>query len=145
MKKLLSISILLLSLTACRKNMASDSFLIEEYTACHNKEQWTQKKIFDKLIGSWQWQFVSGEGPTEGRKNAGLTVRFQKDSTLILFKNGSLEKKTRFNVVFLNNANVVPIDSSITQISGIINFCGDKVVFISSYHDGFDNFYLRIP
>jgi hypothetical protein len=141
-----------LGMTACQKKLDSkeidtSGFQILPYYNAHNAQgQWTQNRIFDSLVGTWQWQYrtCEGMGYTSVMAEDGLTIQFQKDSTLIATKSGKSEK-TRFKVVVEDRIDFAVFqDSKIAKLDGRIYFYDNKVIFNNSYLDGCDNYFIRV-
>jgi hypothetical protein len=147
MKQILIIFIVLIGAAACQKELDISEFKVKPYFDAHNSQgQWTENRIFDSLVGVWQWQYMKCDesGFSSFDKNASLTIQFAKDSILIATQNGK-STKTRFSIAVEDRVSFSVVqDSLIASLDGRIYFYDNKVVFNDSYIDGCDNYFIRL-
>ncbi len=114
---------------------------------CHNRISWDSAAIRNKLIGKWQWEFIScywNREDANSRDFKGLTVVFKQDNTLEVTANEQSKKTATWSVVKLNDGNyTLAVSPIVLQLPGRVIFCEDRVVFSDSYVDGCDNYFKR--
>lgn len=114
---------------------------------CHHKTEWDSLKTKERLIGTWDWEYIGCYWNTEDANDdsfKGMTIEFKSDSTLIVRENGQMTQTSRW-VVVDEDADLysIEVDPTVIQLYGRILFCEKIVEFNDSYIDGCDNYFKR--
>lgn len=98
-------------------------------------------------MGEWEWEYISCYGISpyaNGEDFKGLTIEFNSDNTLDIKEDGQLSQTSRWEVISTgNDFFAIEVAPFVSQLSGVILFCGEKVAFISSIGDGCDHYFTR--
>jgi hypothetical protein len=117
-----------------------------EMIQCHNGKEWDEIKIGDALIGEWEWEYVRcfwNPENAETIKSGELTVEFKTDKTLNVIENGQIIQTSNWNITFRPNVYEISVEPVVTQLSGNIYFCDNRVLFFESFRDLCDNYFKR--
>lgn len=120
---------------------------IIEIQACHLTTTWDSTAIRNKLLGKWNWEYIRCFwAPEKGNYDdfKGLSVEFKSDNTVEVFQNGMSAQKSTWQLVLLNDGNYkITTTPLLLQLPGRILFCAQRVVFMDSYVDGCDNYFVK--
>ena len=132
----------ILCITACEVS-PKPPYEIGDMVDCHQEQEWDQSKVFDKLIGRWDWHFVSCyASPNLANEDAsrGLSIEFKLDSTVHIYLDNVFDNFDHWAFEGSRNAISSPI---LDELYGTIFFCEEWVVFENSYVDVCDNYFRR--
>lgn len=120
---------------------------IPEIQACHLTTVWDSTAIRNKLLGKWQWEYIRCFwNPEKGNYDdfKGMSVEFKSDNTVEVLQNGMSAQRSTWQLVLLNDGNYkITTTPLVFQLPGRILFCSQRVVFMDSYVDGCDNYFVR--
>lgn len=144
LKPVLCLFVMLLIFTACEKEDKPCDFF-QEWVQCRYGDNLDAEDTFNHLIGEWKimdtdcQEFSSHEG--------NIRLIFSSDSTLQMIEDGQVIRNSKFSIrLTQNNVKQVKTEPVTDNLYtwGNIEFCEEKVGFISSYFDGPDFFFERI-
>lgn len=154
MRNLVLITIMLF-FSFCQKEPANEQIRkaeppksILDIQSCHLSASWDSTSIRNKLLGKWEWEYIRCFWePEKGNYDdfKGLSVHFKSDNTVEVSQNGMLAQQSTWHIVLLNDGNykitTIPL---VFQLPGRILFCEQRVVFMDSYVDGCENYFVRM-
>ena len=150
MKRLLLLPIILFVLIACDEEKVHQEFSISEYWTEHHKTEWNSLTVTQNLLGTWDWVYNVCCPMLQGFKgeftlDQNIQVIFSTDRITItqdgeVIESGDWYVETRDGKLF-----GVTASPFVAKIGGRILFNGDHVLFNSSYVDGPDNYFRKIP
>jgi len=139
---------LIIFYTRCSKDEPQNAPISQvQIWNCYQSKNWDEVKVFDALVGRWQW--IYSENYTEGNGNSTesekMIVEFFSDSTMLVFVNDRPGDTTKWLVIPKDGSLYgLKCDSSVAQLQGRILNCGDILEFNNSYIDGIDNYFERL-
>ncbi len=149
LKHILYLPLIVLVVTACQKEPNPDEFY-QKWSQCRQKNSFDTEATFNHLVGEWKMIATGcGECYSAGVKPSGKNVRliFTSDSTLQVVEKGQVIRNSKFSIR-LTHGSVREIETqpSLDNLYtwGDIEFCENKVGFITSYRDGPDYFFERV-
>lgn len=107
---------------------------------CHEAMKWDSTSISKKLIGEWEWEFVTNINSSRGNTSEykGRSIVFQPDHTLLIKIDGEVTQTTNWSIY-----RDYYLKSSPFVIGGSVHLCDDLVGFIQSYEDGVNHYYRK--
>ena len=119
-----------------------------ELWGCQNQVEWNSTEIGFVLIGEWEWEFISCYGNPQNANNddfLGMVVKFNSDNTLQVKMNGEeIENSTWEIISRTDDLFQLEVNPFVSQISGRILICDNRIQFNDSYRDACDNYWVRI-
>jgi hypothetical protein len=150
MKKIsfaLIIAFVLLKIACTQDDLQNIPISQTQIWNCYQSKTWTKDKVFNLLVGRWQWVYSENysEGTGNSTKSENMIVEFFTDSTLLVTVNNRLGDTTKW-IIVPKDGDLFGLqsDSSINQLQGRILNCGDVLEFNNSYIDGIDNYFERL-
>lgn len=149
LRHILNLPLMLVLVIACEKEGKPCGFL-QEWVQCRQGNDLDAEETFNQLIGEWK-MIDSGcqnfDSPKESASERNIRIVFNADSTLQVMEDGQEIRNSKFSIILTQynekQVETEPLPDNL-YTWGTIEFCEDKVGFISSYRDGPDYFFERI-
>lgn len=145
MQKLLSILLIILISSACKKNRSEDESYIGKIMMCHRNENTDSVKLFQRLKGSWMlWKKEAGGfNPNPEDNSEQVVLNFTTDKKYTVIKNGDLIAQGNFHLdEFADQSWRLRPDVNNEYLMGTLAICGNILVLISRPVDGVDYYYI---
>ncbi len=120
---------------------------LDSMLQCHEQGSWDSTKIYNALIGKWNWEYIKcywnpEDANSEEYKN--LTIEFKHNDTLEVKLNNQITQRVSWHVARLNDGYFkITVNPIVLQLPGRVLFCDDRVIFYDSYTDGCDNYFKK--
>lgn len=143
-KLILYLFLMLIIFAACEKEDEPCDFF-QEWVQCWHGNSLEAEDTFNHLIG--EWKMIDTGCQEFSSPEANIKLIFSSDSTLQVIEDGQVIRNSKFSII-LTHDNVKQVETEPGTGNlytwGDIEFCENKVGFISSYVDGLDFFFERM-
>lgn len=148
-RNIINFLLMALAAIACQKEVNPDGFY-QNWFQCRAENNLDAEASYHRLIGQWK-MIATGctECSSPGVKSSSKDVKlvFTADSTLQVIEDGQIIRNSKFLIRQIgSHAKEVETQPQFENLYtwGDIEFCENKVGFITSYRDGPDYFFERI-
>ena len=134
--------IFIIALNYCIKNDDVELMAESELCECHNNISWNPLKISNHLLGSWVSNIIKyPKNIHKSIDSSTYQLDFISGSKLIVYKNGLIEKKTRWSINEKQNYYIIKTEPYIEKVHGRILFCENKLIIENNIKNG-EKFYF---